>query len=196
MDICNKCKHKDNLLDDEPCRGCLTGVNTDGTVEASGFEPEEVVVKRCKFCRYKDLEAADDPCWSCLDHSEFNPTKNEDEVYACDECKYLETMFNTEPCHSCSCGSHFSRAEENDIPDPKEENDVVNHPSHYCREDAMECIDEMELIFDRFEVMTFCKLNAWKYRYRAADKNGEEDMKKSDWYLRKYKEIIAKGKSQ
>lgn len=69
------------------------------------------------------------------------------------------------------------------------EHDNVNHPKHYEREGAMECIDEMILIFGVEEVKSFCKLNAWKYRYRAADKNGEEDIKKSDWYLRKYKEL-------
>ena len=65
----------------------------------------------------------------------------------------------------------------------------VEHPIHYNREDAMECIDEMELIFGREAVMNFCLCNAWKYRYRAADKNGEEDLAKSDWYIKKYKEL-------
>lgn len=68
----------------------------------------------------------------------------------------------------------------------------VNHPSHYNRENAMECIDEMELIFGIEAVKNFCVCNAWKYRYRAADKNGEEDLKKSDWYLNKYKELCKK----
>ena len=67
--------------------------------------------------------------------------------------------------------------------------DNVNHPQHYCREDAMECIDEMILVFGKEAVQNFCLCNAWKYRYRAADKNGEEDLKKSDWYLNKYKEL-------
>ena len=71
-----------------------------------------------------------------------------------------------------------------------EEYDVVNKPKHYCREGGMECFDEMLLLFSREEVLAFCKLNAWKYRYRAAGKNGEEDLKKSDWYLNKYKKII------
>lgn len=67
--------------------------------------------------------------------------------------------------------------------------EMVNHPSHYTRENGMECIDEMLLLFGVEEVKSFCKLNAWKYRYRAADKNGEEDLKKSDWYIQKYKEL-------
>ena len=74
----------------------------------------------------------------------------------------------------------------------EEENDVVNHPSHYCQEGSMECIDEMVVIFGKPATMHFCLLNAWKYRKRAVYKNGEEDMKKSDWYINKYLELGGK----
>jgi len=67
--------------------------------------------------------------------------------------------------------------------------EAVDHPAHYNREGSMECIDEMQLIFGTEATMHFCLLNAWKYRYRAAGKNGAEDMKKSDWYIRKYAEL-------
>lgn len=65
----------------------------------------------------------------------------------------------------------------------------VNKPKHYNREGAMECIDEMELIFGKEAVKHFCLCNWLKYRYRAADKNGAEDLAKSDFYIRKYKEL-------
>ena len=58
----------------------------------------------------------------------------------------------------------------------------VDHPTHYNR--GMECIDEMIAVFG-----AFCICNVWKYRYRAADKNGEEDLDKSDWYMNKYMEL-------
>lgn len=74
--------------------------------------------------------------------------------------------------------------------------ETVNHPSHYNRENAIECIEEMELIFGTEAVMTFCLLNAWKYRYRAADKNGSNDLKKSDWYMNKYKELKEKQENK
>lgn len=70
-----------------------------------------------------------------------------------------------------------------------EEHDSVSRPAHYTREGAMECIDEMLLVFGSAAVKDFCLLNAWKYRYRAAKKNGDEDMRKSDWYMAKYKEL-------
>lgn len=76
----------------------------------------------------------------------------------------------------------------------KEKNkEAVNHPSHYCREGAMECIDEMILLFGREAVKNFCLCNAWKYRYRAADKNGEEDIAKSDFYIKYYKKLCEEG---
>ncbi len=84
-------------------------------------------------------------------------------------------------------------ADKLDVPNFKRtKKERVNHPSHYNRPGAMECWDEMELIFGIKETMIFCKLNAWKYRCRAIGKNGEEDLKKSDVYLNKYKELREK----
>lgn len=68
--------------------------------------------------------------------------------------------------------------------------DKVTHPSHYNREGAMQCIDEMRLVFGDEAVIHFCLLNAWKYRYRSADKNGIEDLQKSDEYMRVYKRLV------
>lgn len=69
-----------------------------------------------------------------------------------------------------------------------QENDPVNHPEHYTN-GAMECIDEMILVFGKEAVKNFCVCNVWKYRYRALTKGGIEDKKKSDWYVQKYKEL-------
>ena len=71
--------------------------------------------------------------------------------------------------------------------------DMINHPKHYCREDAIECLDEMIMVFGKEVVAAFCLCNVWKYRYRAASKGQEEDLKKSDFYMRKYRELINKG---
>lgn len=70
---------------------------------------------------------------------------------------------------------------------------MVSHPRHYNREGAMECIDEMELIFGPEMTMHFCLGCVFKYRYRAGLKdNGYQDLEKSDWYMRKYKELKEK----
>lgn len=58
----------------------------------------------------------------------------------------------------------------------------VSHPSHYLAEGRKECIVEMEEKFGIEKVKAFCELNAYKYRYRAEMKNGEEDIKKAEWY--------------
>lgn len=69
----------------------------------------------------------------------------------------------------------------------KKKSDAVDHPAHYKRD--IECIDEMIEVFGIGMVRNFCLLNVWKYRYRAADKNGREDIEKSDWYMKKYLEL-------
>lgn len=85
------------------------------------------------------------------------------------------------------------KVDSNAIPEYKD-NDLVNHPRHYHREKAIECIDEMELIYGPEAVMWFCLLNVHKYRYRAGLKNnGFQDFEKSDWYMNKYKELKEKA---
>ena len=85
---------------------------------------------------------------------------------------------------------------QRDLKAQEEEIEKIEHPKHYNREGAMECIDEMVLIFGKEVVKNFCICNVWKYRYRAADKNGEEDLKKSDEYLKKYKELNSEETSK
>lgn len=69
------------------------------------------------------------------------------------------------------------------------DHDPVNHPSHYCQDGQMECIDEMVMFFGKEVVKHFCLCNAWKYRYRSNSKNGDEDLKKAAWYVNKYREL-------
>lgn len=94
-------------------------------------------------------------------------------------------------CDDCTCnGTTDAYAHIIDkFGDIESEDDMINHPNHYCREDAMESIEEMVLIFGKEAVKNFCLCNVWKYRYRAANKNGEEDLRKSDWYIKKYQEL-------
>ena len=70
-----------------------------------------------------------------------------------------------------------------------EKEDLVNKPSHYNRDNAMEAIDEMILVFGKHVVMDFCLCNVWKYRYRAMDKGNAQDIAKSDYYMKKYKQL-------
>lgn len=65
--------------------------------------------------------------------------------------------------------------------------DMVNSPPHY--QGKHECIDEMIALFGKEAVMAFCKCNVYKYRFRAARKNGDEDIKKAEWYMDKLMEL-------
>lgn len=107
----------------------------------------------------------------------------------CDECP-LQNVVGLSGCYSWDADPLRDADIERNyailFPDA---GDSLDHPEHYNREGAMECIEEMLLIFGPEETMTFCKLNAWKYRYRAADKGGMDDLQKSDRYLAKYKEL-------
>lgn len=70
----------------------------------------------------------------------------------------------------------------------------VNHPDHYNVYDV-EVVDMMERIFGIEETMSWCKLNAFKYRMRAGEKptsTVEKDLKKEKWCLNKYKELKNK----
>lgn len=67
--------------------------------------------------------------------------------------------------------------------------ETVEHPQHY-NQGNIECIDSMESAFGADEVSSFCKLNAFKYLWRAGDKiNTVEDLKKARWYIDKIIEI-------
>lgn len=70
----------------------------------------------------------------------------------------------------------------------------VNHPDHYNLYDV-EVVEMMERIFGIEETMSWCKLNAFKYRMRAGEKptsTVEKDLKKEKWCLNKYKELKSK----
>lgn len=78
----------------------------------------------------------------------------------------------------------------------KNEYDIISKPKHYNRENGIECIEEMIKVFGVEAVKNFCLCNVWKYRYRAADKNGEEDLNKSDWYMQKYIELQKENENE
>lgn len=61
----------------------------------------------------------------------------------------------------------------------------VDHPAHYNQEGRKECIVEMREKFGDIATYWFCKLNAYKYAYRAGSKDGnseEQDNAKIQWY--------------
>ena len=62
---------------------------------------------------------------------------------------------------------------------------VVQHPNHYgAGDDGLQCIEAMLQVFGKNSTMDFCKLNSFKYIWRAKNKGKEtEDMEKAKRYL-------------
>lgn len=171
MSKCNRCKYEYSPKLDEPCKYCrerMGEVSLAYQLHADKFQPKEeeqptTEYNGCRDCYYELLDESDVPC--C-------------------ECK-----------HQFAPGTD-ARLKAKDCFRPKElkaydEVDMVNHPAHYNRDGAMECIDEMITVFGKDIVACFCLCNVWKYRYRASDKGHEEDLSKSDYYMAKYKELIT-----
>ena len=74
--------------------------------------------------------------------------------------------------------------------------DNVNHPKHYEGSTSLECIECMEVIFGVNAVCFFCLCNSFKYLWRFRNKNGEEDIKKAEWYLDYVGRVIERAHSK
>ena len=58
--------------------------------------------------------------------------------------------------------------------------EMINHPAHYSGKN--ECIDVIKAMLTGEEFAGFLKGNIIKYRFRSDRKNGEEDIRKAEWY--------------
>ena len=108
------------------------------------------------------------------------------------ESNYCE-MIDLFRTHSCNGTTDAYKAIVKHFGGTEDKTDMVNHPPHYTQ-DGIECIDEMIMVFGEATVMDFCLCNVWKYRKRALLKNGQEDLDKANWYMKKYKELLENGK--
>lgn len=73
--------------------------------------------------------------------------------------------------------------------------DMVNHPDHY-KQGGKECIEVMIDEFGVRDVIAFCRLNAFKYQWRAGKKEGNsysQDMAKAEWYNEYAEKLISQG---
>lgn len=78
--------------------------------------------------------------------------------------------------------------------------ETVNHPSHYqgmmVNGQPVECIDVMEAKKGWFQTAIFCELNAFKYNWRAGDKDMiPQELGKMSWYGTKASELWKKNLS-
>ena len=60
--------------------------------------------------------------------------------------------------------------------------DKVNSPPHY-NNGGMECIDYIRQQLDK-DFASYCQGNVIKYLHRWRYKNGIEDLRKAEWYLK------------
>jgi len=70
-------------------------------------------------------------------------------------------------------------------------------PDHYKDETGRELWEDMIALYGLPAFVSFCKLNAFKYRMRAGRKNGQTavtDIKKALWYEKKISELTVKSK--
>ena len=70
--------------------------------------------------------------------------------------------------------------------------DNVNHPKHYEGHCSIECIDAMIMTFGAKRTAEYCVQNAYKYAWRHKYKNKLEDLKKAEWYLDKFDELVIR----
>ncbi len=62
--------------------------------------------------------------------------------------------------------------------------DVVNHPPHYTQ-GGIECIEAIESALTPEERRGYYKGNIIKYIWRERNKNGDQDLQKAEWYLKR-----------
>lgn len=72
------------------------------------------------------------------------------------------------------------------------ENEKINHPAHYCQ-GGIECIDAIEAATTNLTgIEAVCTANVIKYIWRWKEKNGAEDLRKAEWYLKRLTQIVEK----
>lgn len=97
----------------------------------------------------------------------------------CETCKHKKVVSIDFPCCKCFTGEMWESDEEE-----------INSPSRYNK-NGFECIEVMIAIFGKEAVRQFCKLNAFKYIWRESDKGKVNDIKKANYYLKKYVELSS-----
>ena len=171
-----------------PCDGCKIDAICDSITgefglkhaksTAQAFELISKVPENwcCTGCMFENCELDEYPCTKCKANTFHN-----DPNY-----KYAPYLFMyDEPMHSDEPIKMLTEGRETTEPVTSS---PVNHPSHY-NQGGIECIDAMVAAFGKEATAIFCKLNAFKYVWRADHKNGIQDIEKTMWYLDKYREL-------
>jgi len=73
----------------------------------------------------------------------------------------------------------------------QDEDDAIN-PSHYTAGEV-ECFDAIASALNHDELRGYLKGQVIKYTWREGHKNGDEDLKKAQWYI---EHLIAMGDAE
>lgn len=113
-----------------------------------------------------------EPCYTCkfsdihFDDFSFAPTLYCNKMSVCKMVNELNSNADTEKMMSC-----------------KQDNDPVNHPSHYTQ-GGKEVIEIIQEVCSIDEFVGYCKGNILKYLARRNFKGFyKQDLQKADWYL-------------
>ncbi len=77
------------------------------------------------------------------------------------------------------------------FPNKFDKKNSIDHPTHYTQ-GPIECIDALESALGLEGVKAYCRGACLKYLWRTEHKNGVEDLKKCEWYLKRLIEICEK----
>ncbi len=72
----------------------------------------------------------------------------------------------------------------------------IQHPNHYKLR-KYECFDEMLALFGKEQLISFCRLSAYKYFYRAGNKpqnDKQTDIDKANFYIEYINKLISEDK--
>lgn len=71
----------------------------------------------------------------------------------------------------------------------------MHNTEHYRKQGHKECIDEMIDNFGLYNTIIFCRINAYKYKYRIglkANNDTKTELEKIAWYENKEKELLKR----
>jgi hypothetical protein len=87
--------------------------------------------------------------------------------------------------HICADAVVVGRLNDDMKKQAAKSNNNVNHPPHYTS-GSIECIDAIAAATVNLSgIEAVCTANAIKYLWRWKQKNGAEDLKKAQWYIKK-----------
>ena len=88
--------------------------------------------------------------------------------------------------NNLGCMPEFPSYAEEQLEYHQNKKDMVNHPDHYKTESGLETIDVIEAFTHGLDgIEAVCTANVIKYICRWKKKNGIEDLKKAEWYLKR-----------